>query len=186
MYKPFLCRCLVDYGYALAVDERVCRECEDHVRHLAKQCFCHLVSHLRCHVGIIIEEIVDERVHEISILARVSGFDSLLKCAEDIVLCSLEFGRREAVAPHSLHFGEERPECRLPIPVLEGDIAHSGLACLAEVAGPKVRSEERSAWLARDGVEALGHNHGNHSLGYRGEESDVSAVVGLVVRLAPP
>ncbi len=129
---------------------------------------------------------VDERADEICVLAGVRSLDSLLERTENVVLAPLKLRRGESVASHPLDFGEEGPEGCLPLPVLERNVAECGLAGLAELARAEVSPEERSARLAGNRIETLGHYEGYQSLGGLREETDISAVVGFVIRIAPP
>ncbi len=152
------CRSLVDNHEVL----RAYQLREYHIQNLGVELrenhLHHIILGLRLHIGIIVEEIVDERVDQLGICAGAGLVGLGLILGKNLGLRSLHFSVIETEPAGLLDLEQERLGGRKGFSVLELGDAHHDFESLTKVADVESSGEERCVRLGAEVVEALGED----------------------------
>ncbi len=153
---------------------------------LAENRLDHFVFNLGFHVGLVVEEVVDERVYKFRIFPAFRLLGGLFIAGKNILLGAAHLRLGKTVAFHFLDLDHEVLESSENVVFFEGDHAGRGLGGFAQF-----RDAETAVKIGRvrpgyDVVEPFGHDASQDSFQQIRHETDGGAVVRFRGRFTLP
>ena len=187
MRYAFALRPFVEHHEVLVSDE-LCEHLVDELRVYHGQQLLHkLVLGLGLHVGLVVEEVVYQRIYELAVLAGVCALDGSFGVGEQLRLGPVDFAVGEAEALHLLDFGHQGLECfEGAVGILAVHASHYHLAGLAYLAEAEAGRDEVRVGGGSEVGEPLVHHTADDALDNLGEVAYRGAVEFLGSGLAFP